>query len=248
MAVRKIRQERRPEILDAALRLSEERGLAAVSMRAVATDIGLTPMALYGYFEGKEALLDGLVGRLLRELPPPGSAPRTDPDRGSAPDHGSAPAPDPAPDPASDWRDRLLACARGARALAHRYPRTFPLLLDRPAELPEAMRVVDALYAALLDAGVPDAQVAALERMISTFVLGFAVSEVNGRFGEGNLGTRGRRELADPRQVPAHHRLGEVLDRPVDWDAEFEEGLGRLVEVVERSAEAGERPPTPGRP
>ncbi|WP_223839356.1 TetR/AcrR family transcriptional regulator [Nocardiopsis deserti] len=220
--MRKIKQERRPEILDAALRLSEERGLAAVSMRAVATDIGLTPMALYGYFEGKEALLDGLVGRLLRELPLPGSA------------------------PASDWRDRLLACARGARALAHRYPRTFPLLLDRPAELPEAMRVVDALYAALLDAGVPDAQVAALERMISTFVLGFAVSEVNGRFGEGNLGTRGRRELADPRQVPAHHRLGEVLDRPVDWDAEFEEGLGRLLEVVERSA-GGRADDAPGR-
>ncbi|WP_210751738.1 TetR/AcrR family transcriptional regulator [Nocardiopsis alborubida] len=240
--MRKIKQERRPEILDAALRLSEERGLAAVSMRAVAADIGLTPMALYGYFEGKEALLDGLVGRLLRELPLPGSEPDprtdtdTDTDPGSRPDrdpdHGSAPA----PGPDSGWRDRLLACARGARALAHRYPRTFPLLLDRPAELPEAMRVVDALYAALLDAGVPDAQVAALERMISTFVLGFAVSEVNGRFGEGSLGTRGRRGLADPRQVPAHHRLGEVLDRPVDWDAEFEEGLGRLLEVVERSA------------
>ncbi|PDP88562.1 TetR family transcriptional regulator [Glycomyces fuscus] len=226
MAVRKIRQERRPEILDAALRLSEERGLAAVSMRAVAAEIGLTPMALYGYFEDKEALLDGLVGRLLRELSQPG----------------------PRPGAASDWRDRLLARARGARALAHRYPRTFPLLLDRPAELPEAMRVVDALYAALLDAGVPDGQVAALERMISTFVLGFAVSEVNGRFGEGNLGTRERRERADPREVPAHHRLGEVLDRPVDWDAEFEEGLGRLLEVVERAAGAGEGSPRPGRP
>lgn len=238
MAVRKIKQERRPEILDAALRLSEERGLAAVSMRAVATDIGLTPMALYGYFEGKEALLDGLVGRLLRELPLPGAQPGSEPRPGSVP----------VPAPGADWRDRLLACARGARALAHRYPRTFPLLLDRPAELPEAMRVVDALYAALLDAGVPDARVAALERMISTFVLGFAVSEVNGRFGEGNLGTRGRRELADPALVPAHHRLGEVLDRPVDWDAEFEEGLLRLLEVVEGAARAGEEPSAPGRP
>lgn len=224
MAVRKIKQERRPEILDAALRLSEERGLAAVSMRAVATDIGLTPMALYGYFEDKEALLDGLVGRLLREL--------------------SLPGPEARPVPGADWRDRLLACARGTRSLAHRYPRTFPLLLDRPAELPEAMRVVDVLYAALLDAGVPDARVAALERMISTFVLGFAVSEVNGRFGEGNLGTRGRRELADPAQVPAHHRLGEVLDRPVDWDAEFEEGLVRLLEMVERAASPGRGRPT----
>ncbi|WP_040688515.1 TetR/AcrR family transcriptional regulator, partial [Nocardiopsis lucentensis] len=177
----KIKQERREEILSVALRLSEEQGLAAVSMRAIGAGVGLTPMALYGYFESKDALLDGLVGRVLREVPRPG--------------------------PGLDWRERLLVCARGARAVAHRYPRTFPLLLTRPVVLAEAMRVVDPLYAALSEAGIADGEVAGWERMFSTFVLGFAVSEVSGRFGEGNLGTRERREQLEPGELPAHHRL-----------------------------------------
>ncbi|MFD6951560.1 MULTISPECIES: TetR/AcrR family transcriptional regulator [unclassified Nocardiopsis] len=215
-----VRQERRSDILEVALRLSEEHGLPAVSMRAIATGVGLTPMALYRYFGSKDDLLDGLVGRVLAEVP--------------------------RPDPELGWRERLLVCARGARAVARRYPRTFPLLLTRPVVLPEAVRVVDPLYGVLLDAGVPGEQVAGLERMVSTFVLGFAVSEVSGRFGEGNLGTRRRREQLSPRELPAHHRLGEVLDLPVDWDAEFEEGLGRLLEMVERTGSTGRGASTGG--
>ncbi|MEU0236211.1 TetR/AcrR family transcriptional regulator [Nocardiopsis sp. NPDC006198] len=207
MAMGKINQERREEILSAALRIAEKGGLAAMSMRAIGAEVGLTPMALYGYFASKDELLDWLVGRVLQEVP--------------------------LPDPEADWRERLLACARGARAAAHRYPQTFSVLLNRPVVLPEAMRVVDPLYGALMDAGIPHERVAGWERMFSTFVLGFAVSEVSGRFGEGNLGTRERRERLDPRELPAHHRLGEVLDLPVDWDAEFEEGLARLVAMVE---------------
>ena len=56
---------RREEILDAALELADERGLAAVSMRAVADRVGVTPMALYPHVGSKAALLDGMVGRLL---------------------------------------------------------------------------------------------------------------------------------------------------------------------------------------
>lgn len=207
----KINQERREEILSAALRIAEGEGLAAVSMRAIGAEVGLTPMALYGYFASKDDLLDWLIDRVLREVP--------------------------RPDPEAVWWERLSVCARGARAVAHRYPRTFPLLLSRPVVLPEAMRVVDPLYGALMDAGIAAERVAAWERMFSTFVLGFAVSEVSGRFGEGNLGTRERRERLEPWELPAHHRLGEVLDVPVDWDAEFEEGLARLLVKVEEEGE-----------
>ena len=213
MGMRNINQERREEILSAALGLAEAEGLAAVSMRAIGAEVGLTPMALYGYFASKDDLLDWLVGRVLREVP--------------------------RPDPGAPWRERLLACARGAREVAHRYPRTFPLLLSRPVVLAEAMCVVDPLYGALMEAGVPDGRVAGWERMFSTFVLGFAVSEVSGRFGEGNLGTKERRERLEPGELPAHDRLGEVLDLPVDWNAEFEEGLaGLLVMIGEEGARA----------
>lgn len=61
---------RREEILDTALALADERGLEAVSMRALADRLGVTPMALYRHVDSKAALLDGLVGRLLAAFLP----------------------------------------------------------------------------------------------------------------------------------------------------------------------------------
>jgi AcrR family transcriptional regulator len=60
--------DKRRLILDQALALVDERGLAAMSMRAVAERVGLTSMALYPYVGGKDAMLDGLVDLLHLEL------------------------------------------------------------------------------------------------------------------------------------------------------------------------------------
>ena len=46
----------------------------------------------------------------------------------------------------------------------------------------EARQARQAAYRALADAGVPDDRVAQVERLVSTAVLGFAVSEAAGRF------------------------------------------------------------------
>jgi len=58
----------------------------------------------------------------------------------------------------------------------------FPLLLTRPAVTPAARVVRDAVQAALREGGLPEAEVARAERLISTAVLGFAASEASGRF------------------------------------------------------------------
>ncbi|HMH93970.1 MAG TPA: helix-turn-helix domain-containing protein, partial [Streptosporangiaceae bacterium] len=62
--------EKRAEILDTAVALADERGLAAVSMRAIAERVGVTPMALYPYIGNKTALLDAMLGHLLAQLQP----------------------------------------------------------------------------------------------------------------------------------------------------------------------------------
>jgi AcrR family transcriptional regulator len=191
--------DKRRQILDAALAIADEDGLDAVSMRAVAARVGVSPMALYPYVGSKDALLDGLVGRLLSELPSP-----TGP-------------------------DGLRAAAHGVRALARAHPSAFVLLLSRPSVTPDAARTVDSVYQALLEAGVPPADVPRLERMVSTFVLGFALSEVNGRFGVGRPGLRAHRGA----DLPAHAKLAGHLD-DVDWDAEFEADLNDLESLVER--------------
>ncbi|MDQ7903163.1 TetR/AcrR family transcriptional regulator [Phytohabitans sp. ZYX-F-186] len=197
------------QILDEALALADEHGLGAISMRAVARRMGLTSMALYPYVGTKDDLLDGLVGRLLADLLP-------------AQDTATA-----------GWRERLRAVARAARALASAHPGAYPLLMARPSAAPDALRVVDLIYAALLDAGVPEPEVPRLERMLSTFVLGYATSEVNGRFAAGRSGAEA---APAPHALPAHDRLSRWLGGEVDWDAEFEADLRDLIHLVESAA------------
>ncbi len=146
----------RAAILDAAMRLADEHGLDAVTMHAVAQRLAVTPMALYRHMDSKQALLDGLVERLLTSFPlPPADTP---------------------------WADRLTATADAIRSTARRHPAVFPLLLTRPAMTPAARAVRAFVQAALREAGLTEAAAARAERLISTSVLGFAASEAAGRF------------------------------------------------------------------
>jgi|SRR5580658_1275429 AcrR family transcriptional regulator len=146
----------REAVLREGLALADERGLAAVTMQAVAARLGVTPMALYRHVGNKAELLDGLVERLLTELPMPAAE--------------------------LGWEDRLRSMAQGIRRVARRHPTVFPLLLERPAATPEALVVRGGVYNALAEAGVDSDAVSRLERLISSAILGFAVSEVAGRF------------------------------------------------------------------
>lgn len=146
----------RAAILDAALGLADEEGLEAVTMHAIARRLDVTTMALYRHMDGKDALLDGLVERLLTDFPQP-------------PEHGA-------------WDQRLTAMASGIREVARRHPAVFPLLLTRPAVTPAARRVREAVKAGLREAGLTEAAAARAERLLSTAVLGFAASEAAGRF------------------------------------------------------------------
>jgi hypothetical protein len=81
-----------------------------------------------------------------------------------------------------DWSERLAAAARATRVSARRHPAVFPLLLQRPATTVNARRVRDAIEGAVREAGVAPGLVSQTERLVSTAILGFAVSEVAGRF------------------------------------------------------------------
>lgn len=57
----------RERILAAARKAFERHGLEGLSLREVATKVGITPMAIYRHFESKEALVDALVLDALDE-------------------------------------------------------------------------------------------------------------------------------------------------------------------------------------
>jgi AcrR family transcriptional regulator len=206
--------DKRARVLDAALEIADEQGLAAVTMRAVAARVGLSAMALYPRVGGKEGLLDGLVERLLAELM---SIMDTKTARTSTVDGKPV--------------DRLMALARAVRELARRHPAAFSLMFARPSTTPESVRQLDTLYGMLLDAGVPPEHVPRIERLLSTFALGFATSEVAGRFSAADP-RRAVRGLNDPAVFPAHAKLSDVLEQGVDWDKEYEQDLADLFFLI----------------
>jgi AcrR family transcriptional regulator len=206
MALRKPKAERRAEILDAAIALADAEGLAALTMRAVGKRVGVTAMALYGYFPDKDSLLDAMADRVIAEVPDP-----------------SIPG----------WRDRLLALAGLAREMAREHPSLIQYLFTRPAQTPSTLRALEFIYQALLDAGVPHAEIPRLERFVSTFIMGWALSEVNGRFAAGRMSPQEWRGLLGPDKMPAHDRVAAVRDTRADPDAEFLADFTGILDLIE---------------
>jgi AcrR family transcriptional regulator len=55
-------------VVDRALALSDAEGLDTLTIRRLATELGVTPMALYWHFRSKEELLSGLADQLWAEI------------------------------------------------------------------------------------------------------------------------------------------------------------------------------------
>jgi AcrR family transcriptional regulator len=146
----------RTAVLRVSLAIADERGLGGVTMQAVAERLGVTPMALYRHVRNKSDLLDGLVECLLEGVI--------------------------APDDNLPWDEQLAGIGRALRETARRHPAVFPLLLQLPASTPQAMRSRGVLHTCLRQAGVAPEHVARVERIVGTLALGFAASEVSGRF------------------------------------------------------------------
>jgi AcrR family transcriptional regulator len=61
----------RDRVLRAAVARADEVGIDALSMRKLAEELGVVPMALYKHVASKEELLDGMVDIVVGEIDPP---------------------------------------------------------------------------------------------------------------------------------------------------------------------------------
>ncbi|AWB90959.1 TetR family transcriptional regulator [Aeromicrobium chenweiae] len=140
-------------VVESALRIVDEQGLEALTVRKVADEFGVTPMALYWHFSNKEALLDAvgdLVVSTVRE-----------------------------PDPKLPLEDYLRE-AMGALVEAMRsHPGATPLLLTRMLTNQVGRDITEATLDKLMSAGC-DAQKAA---SIAHYALMISMSLVSGQPG-----------------------------------------------------------------
>jgi AcrR family transcriptional regulator len=137
-------------IVAAALAIADAEGLAAVSMRRVAADLGAGTMSLYVYVQSKDELLQLMHDAIAGEWLVPGALP-------------------------DDWRDALRAIARQTRQAAARHPWTLdlpPRTVYSPNLLRHAEQSLRALATLDIDAYTKVLIISTLDDYVSGYVLG----------------------------------------------------------------------------
>lgn len=117
----------RDRVLHRAVVLADAAGIDAVSMRRLAQDLGVVPMALYKHVAGKDELLDGMVDVVIGEFE----------------------APDPGPDWQAAARRRLLS----ARQVVTRHPWARQVIESRTRRSPAVLGYMDAVAGTFLAGG-----------------------------------------------------------------------------------------------
>lgn len=141
------------QMVATALRLIDEHGVQAFSLRTLADALGSSTATLYRHFANKDEILVLTVDLALGEA-------------------HTAPAAAPA-----DWRDVLNAMAHQLRAVLARHPSLLPTLMDHVPVGPNALAQRERVLAALLHHGLPPALAARAFTAVGHYVIGFAVQQ-----------------------------------------------------------------------
>jgi TetR/AcrR family tetracycline transcriptional repressor len=205
----------RKRILEAALSLVDEEGIGAVSMRRLAKELGIDPMAIYHHLPNKRALLSALIEEVFSKMRAPG------------------------PGKSGDWRERVRTWAWAFRDVARAHPKLVPHLASYPEAAAEAtLDSTEELYAAFEAAGMPPRQIVGAVGVVVDYLNGFALAEASGALGDPDE-QREMMELLDARpqgELPVMRRtLGALLSEDLGTDFEF--GLEVVLSGLEAAAD-----------
>jgi AcrR family transcriptional regulator len=217
-------------IVEAALRVADTEGLAAMSMRRVADEVGAGAMTLYRYFPGKAELLDVMLDTVYGELP------RRDVD--------------------GDWRTRLDEVARENRALYLRHPWMLHVAVSQPPLGPNVMAKYEYELAAIEGIGLTDIEMDDTIALVNGYVHGAVRTAVEARQVIQRSGITDKEwwlahvphldQIGDSKKFPLASRVGTAVgnefDAPYDSDHAFEYGLERLLDGVSALVEIRSAP------
>ena len=212
------------DVVQAAVQIADEEGLAAVTMSAVAASIGFTTMALYRYFPNKEALLDAVVDAGM------GGPPQL-------------------PEPRGDWRSEVAAWARAKRAMLCARPWLAELPFVAAPHGPNWLRWLEALLDPLSRTGLRSADLGEMISIVDGYTRGAsdtAISLARARARGTSIeqwaaavGADLGRAIGDPR----FPKFAALLTTPSDgrartMDESFDFGIARVLDGIERYVDA----------
>ncbi len=145
-------------IIATARALVDAEGLAAVSTRRLAAVLGVSGPSLYNHFRTKDQILEAVADSVSAQV-----------DLSMFED-------------GRDWRTALHDWAVSYRAALRDHPNIVPVLARGPGRRPAGLRLADAVFGAMVDAGWPPAQATSIGALMRYFIMGSALGSFAGGF------------------------------------------------------------------
>lgn len=204
-------------VLDAAVRVADGGGLGAVSMRNVASELGVEAMSLYHHIAGKEALLDDLANWIFTQIELPAAS--------------------------TPWRRAMRERATSARHALAAHPWALGLGESRHNPGEALLAHHEAVLANLRAHGFSVALATHAFSAIDAYVYGFVLTELSLPFAEGENAEQfaaGIQHLLPPDRYPNMTAMltEQVIGKDYDYANEFEFGLDLILDGVERHRRA----------
>ncbi|MFE4633936.1 TetR/AcrR family transcriptional regulator C-terminal domain-containing protein [Streptomyces sp. NPDC056773] len=216
-------------VLRAAVALADTTGIDALSMRRLAQELDVVPMALYKHVANKEELLDGMADAVVGEIDPPAAGP--------------------------DWQYVIRGRILSARRVLLRHPWAARVIESRTGPTPAVLAHLDSMAGTFRAGGLSADLTHHAMHAMGSRLLGFSqeLFDTAGPAGPPDPALAARFPHIAELAATAAHDDGSTVGGGCDDQAEFEFALDLLLNGLATLHRQGwtsapaERPATPER-
>jgi AcrR family transcriptional regulator len=205
-------------ILATAVELADRDGVESLSMRRLANELDVVPMALYKHVANKEEMLDGMLDLVVAEIDPP----RTE----------------------TDWKTAIRERILSARRTLLRHPWASRVIETRTRPTPTVMAYMDSMIGVFLDGGFSIDLTHHVAHTMGSRLMGFSQELFNDQADEDqpfNPETIQQLSQAFPSiyriYLEINHDDASVVGPGCDDQFEFEFALDLILDGIERLKE-----------
>ncbi|MDH3296108.1 MAG: TetR/AcrR family transcriptional regulator C-terminal domain-containing protein [Acidimicrobiia bacterium] len=199
----------RGRVIDGAVALADRIGIDPLTIRKLATELGVRPMTIYHYVDNKDDIIDGMVDAVFAEI----ERPPVD----------------------LEWTEAMRIRCRSARRVLARHPWATALMETRTNPGPATLGHHDAVIACLRRAGMDWPLLATAYASIDAYVYGFALQEAGLPFETEAEAAEVATVMMEHFPVEAFPNLAaftmeHVLQPGYNFAAEFDTGLDLVLD------------------
>jgi AcrR family transcriptional regulator len=205
----------RERVLRAAIKLADEGGIEALSMRKLARELGVEAMSLYNHVANKDEILDGIIDLVASEIDLPADG--------------------------TDWKTALRHSAISTRDVFLRHPWASSLWMSR-AGGSARLRRGDWMLSTLREAGLSKDLTYHAFHIVESHILGFTAQQLNFPYKDEELAGMAETFL---QQLPAGEypdfveHVMQHLEPSHGDEGGFEFGLDLILDGLERLRDTG---------